>query len=164
MNDTIEYRPYKTHAYFVVFILCIATAALMLAGYCMQKTWLLFLVCFVFSLMCVFLAKVLYDTSNAKIILDSAGVRIIGNPCGSYQFVPWERIRFAYAATNYKGHLFLVLTPCELNEKQKKHYANKSANTSRICVDSAVVIYMDITQSVEHIKDLIEQQVINTYL
>ncbi len=46
-----------------------------------------------------------------------------------------------------------------LSSQKAKHYANKGANSSKICIGNEVVIYLDILQDVSEIRKIIDIQV-----
>ena len=161
MRDSIIYYPYRAHRWFSPFLFVFGLCAFFLIGYCFSvRDWLvLFLV--IAGVLCVFLSKFLYDSSHVSICFNDEGILIIGDKKVKYCYVDWEDINYAYYAKNIKGPLFLVLSPKSINEKQVKQFVKQSANLSRPCIDFVVVIYMDITQDVSRIKELVNNKIDN---
>ena len=83
-------------------------------------------------------------------------IRIIGGSYFDYRYIPWDELTYGCYTRNYKGHLFLLLSPNVLNSKEAKRFANQGANSSRIVIDYVVVIYLDVLQDVSQIKSLID--------
>ena len=111
-------------------------------------------------MVCIWLTKVLYDSSRRAVIFEQNGLRIIGGSYFDYRYIPWEGLTYGCYTRNYKGHLFLLLSPNVLNPKEAKRFANQGANSSRLFIDYVVVIYLDILQDVAQIKKLIDSQLV----
>ena len=159
MNDAIVYRPYKTQIWPLFFTVPVGMLAFVGTGYSLLFSGITALCLIGIGIVCVWLTKVLYDSSKRAIFFEQKGLRIIGGSHLDYRYIPWERLSYGGYAKNYKGHLFLVLSPNALSSKEAKHFANQVANSSRIFIDDVVVIYLDILQDVSKIKELIESHI-----
>lgn len=159
MNDVIIYRPYRSHGWFVPFTIAIGILAFMAAGFCIPEMGLFdfFLTIGVLS-MCV--TKVLYDSTNIVIFFEREGMRIAGGRYNNYSFFPWKEFSYVYYAKSFKGHLFAVLSPKALSPKEVKNFVNRSANSSRMCIDFVVAIHIDVLQRTSQLKDLIASHVL----
>ncbi len=161
MKDIILYRPYRSHQWFVPVTMGFAILAFVTVGYCLPDMELIALLFVALGIGSVWLTKVLYDTSHIVIFFEQEGLRMMGGKYKDYRYVRWEELPYAYYANSYKGHLFLVLSHEALSPKQAKIFANRGANSSRICVDSVVVIHLDALQNVEQLKEMIDNRVLN---
>lgn len=161
MNDTIIYRPYRSHAWPLPFTIPVGMLAFMAAGYCLPFLGFRVLVLVAIGIACTWLTKVLYDSSNIAVYLEQEGLRIIGGSYNDYRYALWEELSYAYYVRSFKGHLFLVLSPKALSSKEAKNLANRGANSSRICIDYAVVIYIDILQNTSQLKELIDNHILH---
>ena len=159
MNDTIVYRPYRTQTWFLAFTIPVGTLAFVGAGYCLPLSSISVLCLTGIGVVCIWLTKMLYDSSKIAVSFEQRGIRIIGGNYFDYRYITWEKLSYGCYARNYKGHLFLVLSPNSLSPKEAKHFANQGAISSRICIDYVVVIYIDILQDVSQIKELIDKYV-----
>ena len=156
MNDAIVYRPYKTQIWPLVFTIPVGILAFIGAGYCLPFSVVGALCLIGVGMACIWLTKVLYNSSKRAAIFEQNGIRIIGGGYFDYRYIPWGELPYGCYTRNYKGHLFLLLSPNVLNSKEAKRFANKGANSSRIVIDYVVVIYLDVLQDVERIKSLID--------
>lgn len=165
MNDAIVYRPYKAQTWPLVFTLPVGILAFVGVGYCLPFSAVSVLCLTGIGMACIWLTKVLYDSSKKAVFFEQNGLRIIGGSYFDYRYIPWEELTYGCYTRNYKGHLFLVLSPNVLSSKEAKHFANQGANSSRIFIDYVVVIYLDVLQDVSQIKKLIDNHVaqVDTY-
>jgi len=161
MNETINYRPYRTHGWFVPYLASIGILLFIFIGFCIPDRKLIVLILTIIEVFVIVSTKVLYDSSNVSILFERDGLRIVGGKHSNYRYIPWEKVSYAYYIRNYKGHLFLVLSLKELSSKEAKRFVNKGANTSKIYFDSVVVIYIDFLQNVEPIKEFISNHVVH---
>lgn len=160
MNDCIIYRPYKSYVWALPFTVSVGLFAFVAAGYCILHFECTVFILAVIGIMCTWLTKILYDSSNLAMIFEQQGLRAIGCRYTDYRYVPWDELPYAYYVRSFKGHLFLVLSPNLLSPKEAKHVANRGANLSRICIGGVWVIYLDIFQNVSQIKELIDNHVV----
>ena len=161
MNNTIIYRPYKTQTWLLFFTIPIEILTFVGAGYCLPLSGVSVLCLTGIGIASIWLTKVLYDSSKRAVFFEQKGLRIIGGSYFDYRYVPWGELAYAYYARNYKGHLFLVLSPNALSTREVKRFANQGATSSRIFIDYVVVIYIDILQDVSQIKELIDNHVVH---
>jgi hypothetical protein len=159
MNNTILYYPYKSQAVFLVFTVPVGILSFVAAGYWVEfwKISLLFL--FPAGVAGIWFTKEFYDTANIAVSFEWEGVRILGGGRNAYRYIRWEDLPYAYYATNFKGHEFLVLSPKALSRKEAKKLANRGANSSKICIDDSVVVGMNPVQNVSPIKKWVEKYV-----
>lgn len=160
MNDAIVYRPYKAQTWPLVFTLPVGILAFVGAGYCLPFSGVSVLCLIGVGMACIWLTKVLYDSSKRAVIFEQNGLRIIGGSYFDYRYIPWGELTYGCYTRNYKGHLFLLLSPNVLNSKEAKRFANQGANWSRIYIDYVVVIYLDVLQDVTQIKKIIDSQLV----
>lgn len=161
MNETIIYCPYKSQTWALIFTIPIGLLAFVGAGYCLSLSGISAISFVGIGIICIWLTKMIYDSSNKAVFFEQKGLRIVGGNYKDYRYILWEELTYAYFARDFKGHLFLVLSPNALNSKEAKRFANRGANLSQICVDSVVVIYMDVVQNVSQLKELIDNYVEN---
>ena len=164
MNNICTYRPYRSHAWFLPFVIPVAMLAFMAAGYCFPYVGTV-VFCVAIGIVCTYLTKVLYDSSNIAVVFEQEGLRIVGDSYKDYRYLLWEEVSNAYYVRNFRGFLFLVLSPKVLDPKEAKKLTNRGANLSKVCIDDVVVIHIDDLQNVSEIKELIDNHVvqIDTY-
>ena len=163
MNDNIIYRPYKTQKWVLLLTIPVGILAFVGAGYCLSSSSA-GVICFIaIGIICSVITKAIYDSSKRAVSFEENGLRIIGGNSFDYWYVSWRDLTHAYYTKSYKGHSFLVLAQNELSPKEAKHFANRSANSSRIYVDNVVVIYIDILQNVSKIKEVIGVHIADIY-
>lgn len=153
-SDGVVYYPYKKQRWAIFFTIPMGLAAFVGAGFFFRCSMALTIYLIGIGLFCVWMTKVVYDSSKRFIVFEPEGVRIEGCSLSDHQYIPWEQLSHGYYVRNFKGHLFLVLSPDALNVKEAKHFARRAANLSLIHVDQTVVIYMDVLQDVTQIKKL----------
>jgi len=154
MNDTIVYRPHKTEIWELFLVLPMEIFAFVVAGCFLPVSIIGFLCSIGVGITCIWLTKEIYDSIKKAIIFEQNGLRIIGSSFLDYHYVPWEKLTYRYYIRNYRGHLFLLLSPNVLNFKEAKRFANKGVFSSRIFIDCVVVIHLGI-QDKTQIKELI---------
>ena len=159
MHDTIIYRPYRSHGWFVPFAIAAQILSFAAAGFCIPNIGL-FVLFFAMGALAAYLAKVLYDSANIVVFFEQEGLRIAGGRYKNYRYFPWEGFSYVYYIRSFRGHLFVVLSPKELSPKEGKNFVRRGANLSRICIDSVVVIHMDVLQNTAQLKELINRHVV----
>ena len=157
MNESICYRPYRSHGWFLFFEIACAVFCWILAGVSLPEAGYAAVIFSVLGLVCGWLVKILYDSSNITVLFEAEGLRITGGRHRDYRHIPWEKLPYAYTARSFKGFPFLVLSPRVLNPEAAKRLANRGANSMRICVDGAVVIHLDQLQDLSGIKECVER-------
>ena len=161
MNDIIIYRPYRSLGWFLFFTVPAGILTLGAAGYCLQYGGLIFIIFVIVGIAYIWVNKVLYDAWNIAVVFEQDGLRIVGGRFKDYQHILWKEVPYAYYVRNYKGHLFLELSPKALNPKEAKRIANRNSHLNKICKDSVVVIYIDNLQNTSHILELIVNYVVH---
>ena len=159
MDDIYVYRPYKSRSWIRFLMLPIGVPAFILAVYLWPISLSGSVLGVVTGLMCIWIYKELYIASKVVIYLESQGIRVVERENQDDIFVQWEECPYAHYATSYKGHLFMVLSSKQLDGKEKKHLANRSANSSRVHLDDAIVIYLDFLQDSALIRARIERHI-----
>lgn len=154
-----EYRPYLTHIFLSPLPVIYALISFVISGVCIADSLWHFIIFLVLGILCIWLAKILYDTSKTKIILEDNGLRIIESPHLEHHYIPWTTITHAYDFINFKGHSFLVLSPTELSKVEIKKFGSKGANSSKISIDNVVVIPIPPLKESANIKELINQKI-----
>lgn len=158
MDHPILYRPFHTDKWFVPFVSGAGVLFAVFAGYSLFRPHWSVLILLLFSFVSFWLAKVLYDHSSILVLFEQDGLRIVGDKRKCHQYFSWNAFEYAYYSRSYKGHLFLVLSPRELDQREVKAYTNRGAISLSLCVDPVVVIYIG-TQLTEMIKDVVDQKV-----
>lgn len=160
MKDTIVYRPWRSYAWFLPFTIPVGMLALVAAGYCLPYSGYGVLVLATIGIGHTWLTKVLYDSSNLAVAFEQKGLRILGGSYKDYRYILWEEVPYAYYVRNYRGNLFLVLSPKALSPDEAKKLA-KRGGASKICIDYAVVISIDPSQDTSQIKRQIVHNVLH---
>ena len=161
MNNIIIYRPNKSQNWVVILTFFYAVFWLFVAG--LYLTISVFVACILLGLgiVSIWLSIFLYDTSNICIFFENDGLRIAGGSYKNYNYIPWDKFKYAYYTTNFRNFSFLVLSPKELSPKEAKYYTNKGANLSRICLDDIVVMGMNDCQDIsQEIKEFITKKIV----
>ena len=174
MNDITIYRPYKVHAWTLPFTVTVGVFAFVATGYCVPYWGYNVLILAVIGIVCAWLTKVFYDTSNLTVIFEQHGLRTIASRYDDCRYVLWEELLYAYYVRGYKGLLTFLngltsrykfwagrVSSNALSPKEAKRFANRGANSSRICIDSVFVIYIDIFQDASQLRELIENHVVH---
>ncbi len=159
MDNAIIYRPYKTQTWVLVFMIPFGILAFMGVGYGLSSGAVV--PCIFLTAMgvgCMWAIKKLYDDSKRVVVLHEKGLQMIDSYLDD-RHISWEELPYAYDANNYKGFLFLVLSPNKLSHKEGKRFANRGANSSRMYIDGIVVIYMDHLQDTSRIREMVKNHV-----
>lgn len=166
MDNTILYYPYKSHAFFLFFSVPVGILSFVATGYWLEFWEISLLFLFPSGVVSILFAKEFYDTANIAVSFEWEGVRILGGGRNAYRYIRWGDMPYAYYATNFKGHEFLVLSPKALTRKESKKLANRCANSSKICIDDSIVVGMNPVQNVSPIKELVNKHVeyVNNYV
>lgn len=165
MNNSIQYRPFRSHVWFSPFLLIAGILSFVGVGYCLPEITFpcFFLLCI--GMVSIILAKALYDSSRTTVWLENDGLRIIEGKNNQWHFVLWKNFSYAYYIPNFKGHLFLILSDKYLNENQAKRFVNQRSMSSKIYDDKTIVIHIDVQQKTDLIKERINNTIphINVY-
>ena len=94
-------------------------------GYCLSFSGVGVLFLIGIGMACIWLTKVIYDMSKRAVIFEQNGLRIFDGGYLGYRYMPWEKLTYGCYIRNYKGHLFLLLSPNALNSKEAKYFANQ---------------------------------------
>ena len=159
MNISYLYHPYKSQGCIVPFVYCISAFAFVISGYCVSENVAAAVFWLILGSVCTFFAKTLYDSTKTTIAFSDRSFLITGDRHNCCHSFTWETFAYAYYCKNYKGHIFLLLSSKHLDENHVRKIINKSANSSKMCVDSFVVIHIDTTQDVSQLKALINNKV-----
>lgn len=162
-SNCIVYQPYHSYSYFFLFIIAIGTSLLVVIGYSLSNPGLYLIILLLLAILCVTLAKFLYDTSKSTIFFETEGLRIIDTRTTIHTYFRWTDIAYAYYARSRRGHLFVVLSKEELFQSKIKQYVNKGANSSKICVEEVVVINMDPLQDFIQLKEFLNCKVLHIH-
>lgn len=158
-NQTFIYRPYKTQTWAFIFVMLTGILAFIGCGCYLPLSVIAALCLLGVGVLCTCLAKVLYDSSKKTIFFEPKGLRIVGCGDAGHCYISWEALTNAYYVRSFKRHLFLVLSPEALSSKEAKSFANRGANSSRICIDSVVIIPIDILQDTSPLMELVNKLV-----
>lgn len=159
MNNTIIYRPYKVYRWALPFTVIIGVLSFAVSGCCAPYWGCGVLIPVAIGLMCLWLTRKMYNASNMAVFLEPEGLRLVGGRFDDYRYVCWEEVSNAYYARTFRGFMFLVLSPKSLNSNEVKRLVNRGAHSSKLCIDDAIVIYIDSQQEDIRIKEHIDKYV-----
>lgn len=162
MDSTIIFQPYQKQTWPLLFTVPISVLAFVCAGYFLYFSLIASICLLGVGIICTCLTKVVYDSSERFLSFERDGLRIVGCGHSDYRYMPWETLTHGSYVRNYKGHLFLILSPNVLNVKEAKRLVWRGANSSRICIDDTVVIFLDDLQNTAQIKELISEHIADT--
>lgn len=152
--SNLEYHPYRSHAWFIPFStvsgVCAYIASVAALPNCLAAIFL-----FGIGLLCTVLTRFLYISAQTAIVFESGTLRIAEKGSNLRKYILGNELPFGYYIRNYKGHLFLVLSSEPVDKKRLKGILNQSACQSKVCVDNAIVIYMDDLQDIAQIKEIV---------
>lgn len=157
-NGNLAYHPYRSHSYFIPFVVGISIFAFVVIGCLWEDIHLSAFIFYALAILCGFFIKFLFDTSKVKIFFEDDGFRLIDDKHKKDCYVLWKDLPYAYYSRSYKGHLFVVLSPEVLSLKQVKQFVNLSANSSKISIDKVFVIYIDFLQDISRIYELLDKK------
>lgn len=152
--SNVEYRPYRSHAWFIPFSAMSGIFAYIVAGAALPS-YFVAAAYLGMGLLCTVLTKFLYDSAQTTISFESRTLNIASKKCNPRKFTLGKELAFGYYSRNYKGNLFLVLSPASVDQKQLKKIVNQSANRSKVCIGNVIVIYMDDLQDTARIKEIV---------
>ena len=93
------------------------------------------------------------------ICFEAGGVRVVNEGYKGYDYMPWEKILYAYYTHTSKGHSVLILSPEEL-DCQKAKLLLKQTHTGNYIL---VTCGFSPTPTVLRIKELVKQRVPNVH-
>ena len=157
-SQNIEFRPYRAHKVFLPPVITVTISAIMLIGYSFADVSCAVFIAIPIALLGSLFTKYFYDTSKIIIEAGDDGLRIIGESRNSYSYTPWEMLSYSYYQKNYKGFLFVVLSPEELGPKQVKQLVN-CGGRSRLNFNGVIVISIDNTHGATLLKQLINAKI-----
>lgn len=157
MMQPFVYHPYKSYRYVLPMMIVFSILGFIFMGMDLFQSANSAIFGFVTGIGMLF--AVIYSSrrANTVIVFDTEGLRITMGVRKYYQFVPWERIQYAYKARNIKGFQFLILSPISLNENQIKKYVWEGTDGKDICTNSIVSIHLWSKEDIEKIEELICQ-------
>lgn len=160
MNNIIIYRPSKSQNWAIILAFFIAVFWFCVAGLYLTISVFITCILLVAGVMSIWLSAFLYNVGNICIFFENDGLRIAGGSYKNYSYIPWGNFKYAYYTKNFRNFSFLVLSPKELSLKEARNYANKGANSSKICLDDIAVIYLDDSQNIsQEIKEFITEKI-----
>lgn len=161
MKNTVVYRPFRSHSWLATATACLVGFAFVVAGWTFPDfKFVIFF--FAMGIVSIWLTKVLYDSSNITICFEDGGLRVFDGGHKECQYLLWEKLPYAYYVRNLKGHLYVVLSPKEIDLKQVRYYVNKSSNSFRVMIDYVVVFHIDILQNASELKEMIDNRIKHT--
>lgn len=160
-NNTIIYRPYRIYKYFIAFTIISAFFFFIAFCFTLQDFGFYSFFSLVCCLLDIILTKTLYASSKISIVLDEYGVLIDDHKHCIRKRFSWECFSNAYYQRNFKGHLFLVLSPYKLALNEVKSFVSRSANLSKIDFDEVIVIYINFLQKKSIIEEIVKQHISN---
>lgn len=155
VNKDFIYQPHRTQKYMSVFIAMQGIFLFVIAGAAIRDIGIATVFFIGIGFVAMYLAKELYDSSKITVFVCEDGLRIAGCKHESKYF-PWDVFSYTYYAKNFKGFLFLVLSPDPLSTKAAKKLANRAAN---ICIGSAVAIHIDALQDTSQFEKMIREHI-----
>lgn len=160
MKDPLIYRPYGSPSWLVFMIVLFTVFVFILAGHVIPD-WHSALLWGVMGIVAMWFIKVFYDASNAALLFEENGLWIMGGNYKKYRYVFWKEVPYAYYVIGCKGHPFFVLSPKPLLSKEIRHLANRGEYSTRICIDQAIVIFVDVSQNTSQLEEIIGNHVLH---
>jgi hypothetical protein len=160
MKNSIVYRPHQSDIYFAWTILAVGILSFVALAHCLPAFNAVSCLYTGMGILSMWLAKTLFDSSQRRLVFEPEGIRLTDSKNNNH-LVPWNKYIYAYFERNYKGHLFLVLSPQVLHLQQAKSFANQAANTSKVFVDNVCVIYLNNSPTSLEIEKIIKQTVLH---
>ncbi len=165
MNDVIlNYRPYRWEtigAYIgvvleIVYVLFLG-GVLFNALQCSIRPLIFFLSGAIIS---AFLIKYCYDRGKVAVCFTQEGLHLINDGKTAWRFVPWESFTYLYYQNDTK-RTHLVLSSEELDKKQLKRIILRNHLESKITVNNAVIITLDLLQdkATVQIREIVKEKV-----
>lgn len=154
MNSNIlKFYPYRVYRYVLPFVIC-ATIFLLMA-FC-NFLWnqyvqggIGYVIMIVISIIAT---KHSYDLTKVTVLFESDGLRLINGKHIREYYVSYQNLPYGYYCRSYRGHLFLVLSPETLCEKQIRKIVNRSARLEKVIIDNAVVIFINNGRKEEKLR------------
>lgn len=160
-RDCIVYKPFRTQFVFAPICGLIGMVFCFFSGMTLAENNGYAFGFALVSVLCLGLAKYLNDSANIAVILDDEGVRVLNEKGNKYFLVRWQAIQHGYYYNNYKGHMFLVLSPDVLSLEQVRNVVNRAAIKSKLHSSDGLVIYLDAFQDTSALKEYVESRTIS---
>ena len=161
MSEKVILYPYKAHKYFVPFTIGSSIFSFLAVGYCLPYIEGILFFLIAIGIISIYLTKKLYDSSKTVVALDSQGLCVVEDNGFDYRYYLWDELQFAYHSKNFRGFRYIVFSPVKINEKQVRELTSKSSESMKVCVDSAVVLYIDNLPPNINIEDNLKNYVAN---
>lgn len=119
--SNLEYHPYRSHAWFIPFSTVSGVFAYIASVVALPNcpTAVFFLG---IGLLCTVLTKFLYNSAQTTISFESETLRIAEKGSNLRKYILGNELPFGYYIRNYKGHLFLVLSPEPVDKNDLKGF------------------------------------------
>lgn len=162
-DKTIEYYPNKNYRIvafilFIIDLLPFGLSILLLFSKDTEGFWLTFLPFLLFLTIPMFLILL----SRLQITFTNNAVYIKHDNKSKIMEYRYEDYPFAYYCKSYKGWMYLILSPCEIDKKKAKSIAHLSGETTQY--DSCVIISLnESSENEDIIRKLIHENVKKVY-
>ena len=151
-----EYRLHKSSAIAAYVMIAESGFLLILFGYLLHDFKISSILLPIVAMLCIVLAKELYDSSKLILIVEAEGLRITGDKNKGHIFVPWDELKYACRCLTIHGHSFWVISSETIDEKKAKRIVN-TKSMSRILIDNMIILPKKMVDK----ENVIETQIIN---
>ena len=102
-----------------------------------------------------------YDLLKVTILFESEGIRLINVKGLKEYFIPYQNFSSGYYCKSYRGHLYLVLTPELLAEKQIRKMVNRNVWFNSVYIDNSLLIFIHNANEEEKllIKEIVTEKI-----
>lgn len=161
-NRNMEYQPCRLCTYIFPFVL--VGGIVFFSIFCItlhEKDIQGAIYSGIFSGLCVFMAKWLYDSAKIIVFFEEDGIRVINDGRTKHFYNSWGNYLCAYYCRDHKGGLLLVLSPNHLDNNQLKHIVKQKeiALKIRTCFDEVIAIGLFGDKDIYRIKEIILQKI-----
>lgn len=162
MNVYIKYKTYKMYKFLLIFFILMSILSLVFIGDSLKNRAIYMLIVWgFFFLLFSVSAKYCYDLSKLTILFESEGIRLINVRDLKEHFISYQKFLSGYYCRSYRGHLYLVLSPELLTEKQVKKMVNRSVWLNTVYIHNAVLLLIHNASKEEKIliKEIVSEQI-----
>ncbi|MBE6639221.1 MAG: hypothetical protein E7616_07200 [Ruminococcaceae bacterium] len=166
MNDVIlTYRPYRWETIAASFFVVMEIGYLILISIAApidtSPYSIYFWIPIILVIVMLFGIKRCYDRSKITVYFTQEGMHLINDGKTAWRFVPWENFTYLYHQDDTK-RIHLVLSSEELDKKQLKKMVYLNDLGSKITVNNAVIITLDLLQdkATARVLEIVKEKVV----
>ncbi len=155
-----EYRPHKLNNVGACILIVMSVISLVLFGHLLHDFKIDSILLLVVAAIFIVFAKELYQSSKLLFIIETNGLRIIGDKNKGHIFVPWDELKYAYRFLTIHGHRFWVFSAEPVDEKKAKRVINTISMSAIFC-DNMIILPEKLTDKDNFIKSQIVNRIPN---